>query len=85
MFFYSIIWTLHLYLRKIARMTQRLELQRKDLMIRTGWSPNVGRIPVVVYRMKPMTQGSVWQQVWHVKEPSLLKAISAEHRPRFAG
>jgi hypothetical protein len=28
--------------------------------------------------------GSVSQYVWHVKEPSLLKAVSAKHRSKFA-
>jgi hypothetical protein len=26
----------------------------------------------------------VSQQVWHVKEPSLLKAVNANHRSKFA-
>jgi hypothetical protein len=29
-------------------------------------------------------RGSVSQQVWHVKEPSLFKAISAMQRSKFA-
>jgi hypothetical protein len=28
--------------------------------------------------------GPVSQYVWHVKEPSLLKAVSAKHRSKFA-
>jgi hypothetical protein len=28
--------------------------------------------------------GPVSQQVWHIKEPSLLKAVSAKHRSKFA-
>jgi hypothetical protein len=28
--------------------------------------------------------GSVSQQVWHIKELSLLKAVSAKHRSKFA-
>jgi hypothetical protein len=28
--------------------------------------------------------GPVSQKVWHVKEPSLLKAVSAKHRSKFA-
>jgi hypothetical protein len=27
--------------------------------------------------------GPMSQQVWHVKEPSLLKAINAKHRSKF--
>jgi CRISPR/Cas system endoribonuclease Cas6 (RAMP superfamily) len=30
------------------------------------------------------TEISVSQQVWHVKEFSLLKAVSAEHKSKFA-
>jgi hypothetical protein len=35
--------------------------------------------------MRPyLNRGPVSLQVWHVKEPSLLKAISANHRSKYA-
>jgi hypothetical protein len=36
------------------------------------------------FKHDPKRGGPVPQQVWHVKEPLLLKAVSAKHRSKFA-
>jgi hypothetical protein len=71
---FTIHWVTH-----DSDVAQWLEGRRKMLMILTRSNPTEGR-----ESWDRINRGPVLQQVWHVIEPSLLKAVSAKHRSKFA-
>jgi hypothetical protein len=68
-----------------ARMAQLLERMRKDLVIFTSriwiplWDVGAGPSDETVETEVPCRS-----RCWHEKEPSLLKAMSAKHKSKFA-
>jgi hypothetical protein len=70
-----------------------ISLKKNLQMFEKCWKMNLGSIfnPVQITSLHQsligwdrINGGPVSQQLWHVKEPSLLKTISAKHRSKFA-